>query len=257
MEMMKFEDHLSSQSPTKRQRSCSISGCTRRALPSRDGVSLHKCEWHQLWNWNCSSDTLAALFDSQCISVDSMNIASSDQKSLTVSVSAIKKQLDSSRNRLEEKRKLLETAKMKALGKNVEFDEITDEIVARKMSAGLNFVLKQTGKALVGMSGKLNKNKIRLLDLATPRALKELIETMSATGLLNGKSPLKSLEEPHLLLLIRYYRETCMDGRKHATEKDVENFFHFLIKRRDPLCRDLLLHDTSHFKPFVDAALKM
>jgi hypothetical protein len=275
--------------PTKRLRSCEVSGCSRRATKGKDGKRI-KCDWHQLWSWNCPSDTLAAMFDAQCLTVASTGsprIVGSNAFAFPGSASPgssprprsgsldathrsdrrpadLEKLLAASRGRIDTARRdarrqaLIDSGGVACMAADAGREDpcvITDALVAQRMAEGLGAMVKQTAKALVGMSGRM-RGAQRTLDIATPFALKGLMENMYTTGLLNKESVLKHLEEPHLLLLIQLFRVVQMEGRPHATTKDVEAFFQFMFERKDPMTRDLLFHKNSHVKPFVAAALK-
>ena len=54
------------------------------------------------------------------------------------------------------------------------------------------------------------------------QALRELLQHIYRAGLLNRESALRHLEEPYLLLLIRYYQRTRMGQRNRASATDIE-----------------------------------
>ena len=89
------------------------------------------------------------------------------------------------------------------------------------------------------------------INIASSHALKSLVEKLYNVGLMSRKSLLSHVEEPYLLIKVRWFQLVKMDGRAAATTTDVKNFFHHLLETNDPLAGDLIHFQKSHLMKFM------
>ena len=78
-----------------------------------------------------------------------------------------------------------------------------------------------------------------------------MMEKIYNVGLMCRKSELVHVEEPYLLIKVRWFQLFKMDGRANATVRDVEAFFHHLLETNDPLACDLIHFQKSHVMKFM------
>lgn len=92
------------------------------------------------------------------------------------------------------------------------------------------------------------------VNIASSYALKSLVEKLYRVGLLCRESKLLHVEEPYLLLKVRWFQVSKMGGRSQATVSDVKGFFHHLLDTNDPLTCDLIHFEKSHMLKFMTVA---
>ena len=226
-------------SRAKRKKMCSVSGCPR---PTTGGKP--KCAWHKLWSWSCPCDTLTAMFSASCSTHpnggDHAKGPAMPSKSELVAL-------------LKKYRRLIDVERVK-LGASAWPKEMDDKSKS---------LLLQHRKLIDRVIDAMAKDICRLEDMETPdrkepsiniassQALKSLVEKLYNVGLMSRASVMSHVEEPYLLIKVRWFQLVKMDGRANATASDVKAFFHHLLDTNDPLAGDLIHFQGSHMMKFM------
>ena len=225
-------------SQAKRKKMCSVSGCPR---PTGGDI---KCAWHKLWSWSCPCDTLTAMFSASCSThpdgADRAKGPAMPSKSELVAL-------------LKKYRRLIDVERMK-LGAGPwpkEMDEKSKSLLFKHRKL-INRVIDAMAKDICRLEDmETSDRKEPSINIASSVALKSLVEKLYNVGLMCRTSVMSHVEEPYLLIKVRWFQLVKMDGRANATASDVKAFFHHLLDTNDPLAGDLIHFQGSHLLKFM------
>lgn len=220
---------------------CSVSGCSRCTTGGAP-----KCEWHKLWSWSCPSQTLTAMFSASCSThPDGGACAKGPAMPSKVELVGLLKKY---RRRIDEERIKLGAC---AWPTQITAKSKTALFTHRKL---INRVIDAMAKDICRLGDRnIADDKQPSINIASSHALKSLVEKLYNIGLMSRTSNLVHVEEPYLLIKVRWFQLVKMDGRANATVSDVKQFFDHLINTNDPLAGDLIHFQESHLGKFMKA----